>query len=262
MVRSKWNTLKLVIPMEKQIEAFPLTNILNSNINLLELYFSLQDCEESFLNHNWCYLYPLRQENNHIALISSTHKQTLTMGITNTTSYTMNPITCRDIAALDELELILVPNLIQFNEIQSKPINNWNKHQILRYSLLILYAQFLYKEILFKVIEYSKERKTFGVPIYKHQLVGYAIVSASTEFELNSNYLSYCMEKLLQGKLSLFDFVQDFPYLIDTWLESLDLLTPVMGAFGTTEEAGLGVLKMNFIKVCHALQNLDLYEEE
>lgn len=93
-----------------------------------------------------------------------------------------------------------------------------------------------FQDMIEKALVYSKQRKAFGVVIYRHQLVSDAFVQGVTEYELNRLYLQHLAES---NQHLLPQLIRNIKFLAAAVAESADLITPVMGAYGMTDEAAI-----------------------
>ncbi|MGE7217402.1 acyl-CoA dehydrogenase family protein [Priestia koreensis] len=110
------------------------------------------------------------------------------------------------------------------------------------------YLNLLAKKILNRCIDYSKNRYTFGVPIAKHQMVADTIVIAMSELEGNDLLLGNWSHHLDNDQLHLVP-ENHFSYMNNQILEVVDLITPVMGAFGISTEEGIKEELSRFYKL-------------
>lgn len=116
--------------------------------------------------------------------------------------------------------------------------------------IIAAYMNRLCLDILKQCITYAKKRQTFGVPIYKHQMVADAIVIGASELEGNVLTLLEWGESMLEEIESSerIKRLAQVSFLIAQLPEIADRIVPVMGAYGISADEWI---KSKLLEVHH-----------
>lgn len=103
----------------------------------------------------------------------------------------------------------------------------------LRYKLMLAsYVLQSIKTILQLCKEYVKERKTFGVPIAKHQMVYSTFVTVSSEFDGNLLFVKELSSKVNSLGLDYVQYYKQINFMLENSSELIDNTLPLFGAYG------------------------------
>ncbi|MBO8162798.1 MAG: hypothetical protein H0Z34_03635 [Brevibacillus sp.] len=109
------------------------------------------------------------------------------------------------------------------------------------------------------VITYSHERRAFGVPLNRHQLVQHALVSAFAECTANRLWYLDLADQVDRQLLHACESIQELRALAWSQAEVIDQIAPVHGARGTTAETRLSEYRVQlhrWVGLIERMENL------
>ncbi|CAM4262135.1 hypothetical protein BAMA_04585 [Bacillus manliponensis] len=95
--------------------------------------------------------------------------------------------------------------------------------------------------------EYVKERKTFGIPISKHQMVYDTFVTVSSEFDGNVLFLRELSSQVHSNGLEYQKYFKQIDFMLENNSELVDRILPLFGAYGLENNSIID----NFLNVHH-----------
>ncbi|MEC1686907.1 hypothetical protein [Bacillus mojavensis] len=106
----------------------------------------------------------------------------------------------------------------------------------LSFLLPVLMTEYL-NNALELALNYSKIRKTFGIPLYQNQLIINHLVRGFTEYKCNELLLLQLLSEWEANAISKEKCLYHFNCIGDSLIEGIDSISPILGAFSYTEES-------------------------
>ncbi|MDR0267490.1 acyl-CoA dehydrogenase family protein [Paenibacillus sp.] len=216
--------------------------LIQSANNHFSVYNQLyQEGMELVEQSEYLYLYPMNQPNRYLAILEQ-----------------------RDIERLERMWLFSQNVLFQAEEVSFQPLierawmvcgivdvkghkqeqallenNELAVHHDIRFLFLAGIQLSDLQQATDMAIEYSKVRKTFGVPIHQHQLVSNALVLGATEYNANKLYLLQLAKQVGDGYAHATQEIPKLRMIASSNCATVDQVAPVLGAYSFTEESGM-----------------------
>ncbi|MBH0358288.1 hypothetical protein [Bacillus toyonensis] len=201
----------------------------------------LQELKEVKVSLGW--------KNRDLYLFAGKHQDGSILYLDNNVWWKMSFEDSVKVYSLDDEELSL-KKVEQYKNVIKVPTHQQKKLWIygLRYKIILASFVLKFSKLILQFCkDYIKERKTFGVPIAKHQMVYDTFVIASSEIEGNILFLRDLSTKFNMDEAEYSKFFKQINFMLENSTQIIDKILPVLGAFGLEDPF---IIK-NFLKIHH-----------